>query len=208
MPLKPADWPYCPLPDTLKRASSQSSPLPRFCEVLRRNDGQHVTASFFLLCQCNKTFMHQIWKFNQWRNWYSSNKQKIHIYTAQTGFFKKCVSISVCFFVSLFYLGFKSLSFHRERGQGKSSPKGAGACMWCGDVLCPSGRTGFSPNPRAPLQGSPRLLITAPLLVPPHPWPQHHINAQTAGRTEEHNTTAHKQQSSGQLYTSIFHSGK
>lgn len=110
MPLKPADWPYCPLPDTLKRASSQSSPLPRFCEVLRRNDGQHVTASFFLLCQCNKTLMHQIWKFNQWRNWYSSNKQKIHIYTAQTGFLKKCVSISVCFFVSLFYLEFKSVS--------------------------------------------------------------------------------------------------
>lgn len=37
-----------------------------------------------------------------------------------------------------------------------------------GDVLCPSGRAGFSPNPRAPQQGSPRLLITDPLLAPPH----------------------------------------
>lgn len=31
-----------------------------------------------------------------------------------------------------------------------------------GDVLCPSGRAGFSPNPRAPQQGTPRLLITGP----------------------------------------------
>lgn len=37
-----------------------------------------------------------------------------------------------------------------------------------GDVFCPSGRAGFSPNPRAPRQGSPSLLITAPLLTPPH----------------------------------------
>lgn len=34
------------------------------------------------------------------------------------------------------------------------------------DVPCPSGRLGFSPNPRASLQGSPRLLITGPLLTP------------------------------------------
>ena len=33
---------------------------------------------------------------------------------------------------------------------------------YVGDVLCPSGRAGFSPNPRAPRQGSPRLLITGP----------------------------------------------
>ena len=34
------------------------------------------------------------------------------------------------------------------------------------DVPCPSGRLGFSPNLRAPLQGSPRLLIAGPLLTP------------------------------------------
>lgn len=37
------------------------------------------------------------------------------------------------------------------------------------DVPCPSGRVGFSPNPRAPLQGSPRLLIIGPLLTPARP---------------------------------------
>lgn len=30
------------------------------------------------------------------------------------------------------------------------------------DVLCPSGRVGFSPNPRVSQQETPRLLITEP----------------------------------------------
>lgn len=38
-----------------------------------------------------------------------TNKKYISI-LHRLDFFKKCVSISVCFFVSLFYLGFKSVS--------------------------------------------------------------------------------------------------
>lgn len=61
-----------------------------------------------------------------------------------------------------------------------------------GDVLCPSGRAGFSPNPRAPQQGSPRLLIAAPLLAPPHSWPPQRTNTQTPA-TRKQVYTQHQQ---------------
>lgn len=69
-----------------------------------------------------------------------------------------------------------------------------------GDVLCPSGRAEFSPNPRAPRQGTPRLLITRP--------PAGSSTVMTScvrkhtdhchKKTSTHTTSAHRPQGAGQ----------